>query len=304
MGPGTRPGERPLVRLGQNMFGRAFLDYITGVHHYRPVTKFLDHFQVVSEGVNDARRQEPLWNVANWVEALRIVRSHYDVIILDHANDDILAGSIGLAAVRMSDVVILPQNGKDSLTKKSLKRTFDGYKTDPFQGLTVEQIVKSELVGMYENQPDKLMLLPGELIPTWDKIKSAIVVTSRSTPKEWPIEKVKQLLRGPGDNDGQSSRTYEWVGPSRIIPDDSQIHRDGSICDSHALHGNTFDAFLDLAVLAMARASEVKVRSDGVWNNLYHDVERARQSYHRTGSIPGIISKGAETRDNRSVPSH
>lgn len=233
-------------------------------------------YAVIAEDLSSAVGSGGTYTVELFEELVRTVYPNVDVLILDHGNDDIEATSIGLAAMRMSDVVVMAAREPDPISLETLTDSFRGYQTDVFTGLTARDIASRGLKFMHElGYGDDKVVLPGELTSTRDKLRRATLVMSASKAYD---QRSFAKLTWPANQTVDAEHPPSWNGVGVTVPSEKAFAKKGVVVpsDPALLHQATDDAYLELTVAVLRDAVVAQAMAEQAWNGFDTELKRLR----------------------------
>lgn len=190
------------------------------------------------------------YGTAEFQTLMRTCYPHADMWVFDHGNDDVETGSIGHAAVQMSDTIVLPALSSSPHSLTSAKRTFLDYQPDVYAGLTENQVA--------DRYRDGLNIMPGELIATRDKLSRSTLMMSGVN--RYSREEFANLVAPTSERYYQYHRDHPitWSGVGLPMPGDRSVTKKDWVCDLDRLGPRTYDAVLALSVATLRDAAETQ----------------------------------------------
>ena len=178
--------------------------------------------------------------IAPYMKAIDATLPNVSALILDLGNDNISRTSIALQAARLGHVLVFPFMLDAPVTHGSLSTTMKAYSSDN----GIPEDVEKTLYGNFANRS-----ATGLSIPTPEKVRTSILVATRTNPEEGV--NFKHFASSGEQNSGTPDLT-PWDGTGICVPNEPSIGRkvDGKLVpyDYDEISPETDIAYLEIAV--------------------------------------------------------
>ncbi|HRC27764.1 MAG TPA: hypothetical protein PKV96_00060 [Candidatus Saccharimonas sp.] len=225
--------------------GRLIKD-IDSLNTYRALAPYIPitphGLGIISEDANSVVGDAGDYNAEQFVRLIRGLYKSTGLVILDHGNDNVEYGSVPVAAVRFSDVLVFVGMAPTPVSLLTLTKTIAGHNTDHYDGTGVQ---------------DDAVALPGERISTREKVRHSIVVVTGVRPTDPPID-FEELTR-PQVQDVNAPPLPRWAGKGLTVRFDPYIAReDVAPVALKRIQDDTARDFLAIAVAIFEETARVR----------------------------------------------